>query len=418
LVRLLSEHLNAARQLDGSYLAALAYKEAAWHEVQRATSALGLTVTASASTFYSDRREEARTVAGVTDVARSLTGHQAAITLKKPLFRQREQTAIAQANARFFAAGALAEAADHELFGRVFMAWIEILAARDFLQIAWDAVARSVAIRTEVQNQLQAGETTKDQLGLELARERLRWAELSEAQARLSLAQDRLADYAGPNAQVPPGFTLETAVPSPVAEIARESLSMTVEERNPQLRSARFNEEAARLERDKRAADHGPVVDLYASVSKGENDTASYIKDEQRIGLQVSIPLYTSGGITASVAQADAEYRKMQALTTATATRLKAQASSAYARLQTSLLKLAAGKANIQATELRAEAVHRGLLAGTMTAGDLARAEADLLNARQQRLAEMLEFSQAWALLSVTTAQIALAFEKRASNAP
>jgi protease secretion system outer membrane protein len=179
------------------------------------------------------------------------------------------------------------------------------------------------------------------------------------------------------------------------------------------MRSARFNEEAARLEREKRDAEHSPVVDLYASLSKGENDTASYIKDEQKVGLQISVPLYTSGGITASVAQAEAEMRKAQALGMATASRLRSQASSAYARLQASVVKLAAAKSQIQAAELHAEATHRGLLAGTSTTGDLARAEAELLIARQKRLAEMLEFSQAWALLSVTTAQINPAFARR-----
>jgi protease secretion system outer membrane protein len=306
------------------------------------------------------------------------------------------------------------EAADHALFGQLFLAWIEVLAARDLLQIAWDAVSRAVAIRTEAQSQVQAGEATMDALGLEIARERLRWAELSEAQTRLSLAEDRLMDYAGPEAQVPAALTLETAVPNPIPELDRGGLMGVVESHNPELRSARFNEEAARLEREKRDADHAPVVDLYASLSKGENDTASYIKDEQKVGIQVSVPLYTSGGITASVAQAEAEIRKAQALGMATASRLRSQASTAYARLQASVVKLAAAKSQIQAAELHAEATHRGLLAGTTTTGDLARAEAELLIARQKRLAEMLEFSQAWALLSVTTAQISPAFARRA----
>jgi protease secretion system outer membrane protein len=252
-----------------------------------------------------------------------------------------------------------------------------------------------------------------DALGLEIARERLRWAELSEAQARLSLAEDRLTDYAGANAQVPAALTLESAVPNPIPELNRGGLIGVVEAHNPELRSARLNEEAARLEREKRDADHTPVVDLYASVSRGENDTASYIKDEQKVGIQVSVPLYTSGGITASVAQAEAEMRKAQALSMAIASRLRSQVSTAYARLQSSVVKLAAAKAQIQAAELHAEATHRGLLAGITTTGDLARAEAELLISRQKRLAEMLEFSQAWALLSVTTAQISPAFARR-----
>ncbi|MEN9764207.1 MAG: hypothetical protein RL397_162 [Pseudomonadota bacterium] len=413
MVRLLSEHLEAARGTDGNYLAAVATKEAAWQEYQRAVAVLGVSVTASATSFYSDRREESRTIAGVSDNARSFAGHQAAITLKKPLYRKREQKAVEQATARFEAASALVEAADHALFGQLFLAWIEVLAARDLLQIAWDAVSRATAIRTEAQSQVQAGESTMDALGLEIARERLRWAELSEAQARLSLAEDRLTDYAGANAQVPAALTLESAVPNPIPELNRGGLIGVVEAHNPELRSARLNEEAARLEREKRDADHSPVVDLYASVSRGENDTASYIKDEQKVGIQVSVPLYTSGGITASVAQAEAEMRKAQALSMAIASRLRSQVSTAYARLQSSVVKLAAAKAQIQAAELHAEATHRGLLAGITTTGDLARAEAELLISRQKRLAEMLEFSQAWALLSVTTAQISPAFARR-----
>ena len=105
--------------------------------------------------------------------------------------------------------------------------------------------------------------------------------------------------------------------------------------------------------------------------------------------------------------------RKAQALSMAIASRLRSQVSTAYARLQSSVVKLAAAKAQIQAAELHAEATHRGLLAGITTTGDLARAEAELLISRQKRLAEMLEFSQAWALLSVTTAQISPAFARR-----
>lgn len=418
MIALLSDHLDAARRIDGSYLAAVAAKEAAWHDYQRALSALGVSVTASATSYYSDRREESPTITGSADIARSFAGNQAAITLRKPLYRKREQKAVAQAAARFHAASALVEAADHTLFGQLFLSWIEVLAARDLLQIAWDAVARAVAIRTELQSQVQAGEATMDQLGLEVARERLRWAELSEAQARVSLAEERLIDYVGDEARVPTTLTLESAVPSPVPELDRSGLVTVVEERNPELRSARWNEEAARLEVEKRDAEHMPVVDLYASVSKGENDTASYIKDEKKIGLQVSVPLYTSGGITASVAQADAELRKTQALSMATANRLRTQASTAYARLLASMAKLSAAGAQIQAAELYVEAMHRGLLAGTMTTGDLARAEAELLNARQRRLAELIAFSQAWAQLSITTAQISPTFAARPPRAP
>jgi len=60
----------------------------------------------------------------------------------------------------------------------------------------------------------------------------------------------------------------------------------------------------------------------------------------------------------------------------------------------------------MEAAATRAEAVHRGFLAGTTTHGELARAETDVLRSRQQRAADMLEFAQSWALLTAMTGQI------------
>ena len=409
MVRLLSWHVAQARQVDGTYRAAAASKEAAWQAYQSAAAALGIKVTASATTFYSDRTEESR---GVSEVQRSFTGNQLYITAKKPLYRPREIAAIDQTHAQFQGADALLSSAENALFGRVFLAWIEILTARDLMHIARDALDRATVVRIEAERRFKAGDITIDQVGLEVSRQRQRQAEVAQAQLRQDVAERALYDLAGSDAVVPVGFALESAVPNPMPHVSREQIYEYVEQKNPELIAARFSEQAARLERDKRDADHYPTVDIYATASKGENDTASYIRDEQRIGLQVSVPLYTSGALTAAVQQAEAEYRKMQALTHAAELRLKAQAGVAYATLQSALLKIEASKMHIEATGLRAEAIRRGLSAGTGTYSDLARAEAEFLMARQRRAAEMMEFAQAWATLTVSTARIDAVFDQ------
>ncbi len=418
MVRLLSLHVANARQFDGTYRAAAASKEAAWQAYQSAASALGIKVTASATTFYSDRTEESRGVASVSEVQRSLTGHQLYITAKKPLYRPRENAAIDQAHAQFQGADALLSSAENALFGRVFLAWIEILTARDLMQIARDALDRATVVRIEAERRFKAGDVTIDQVGLEVSRQRQRQAEVVQAQLRQDLAERALLDLSGADAAIPPGFSLESAIPNPMPHISREQIYEYVEQRNPELIAARFGELAARLERDKRDADHRPTIDIYATASKGENDTASYIRDEQRIGLQLSVPLYTSGALTAAVQQAEAEYRKMQALTHATEIRLKAQAGAAYASLQSALLKIEASKTHIEATGLRTEAVKRSLSAGTGTYSDLARAEAEFLMARQRRATEMMEFAQAWATLTVSTARIDAVFDQGLPPSP
>jgi protease secretion system outer membrane protein len=264
----------------------------------------------------------------------------------------------------------------------------------------------------ETEKRLKAGEATIDQLGLEIARQRQRQAEVFELQTRKELAEQALADLAGPNALIPNSFTLDNAVPDRLAQITRGEIFQTIEERNPELIAARFSEQAALLEREKRNADHSATVDIYATATRGENDTAVYIKDEMRLGVQLSLPLYTSGALTAAVSQADADYQKMKAITQATLARLKDRGNSAFGAVKSTTVKIDALNALIQAAELHAESIGRGVLAGVGSYGDLSRAEVELLEARRQRSNELLKFSQAWAALSVVTSRIDSIFER------
>lgn len=404
--RLIADHVSMARQRDGTYRAAVAAKEASWQAFQFSSSALGLKVTATANGFYTDRTEEGRTLGGTSETSRRFNSTLAAITARQPLYRKKEAIGVTQAAAQFQSSEALAKSAELALFGRVFMAWVEVLTARDLLQLSQFALEQADTIRQEVERRYRAGDVSIDQFGVEVSRQQQRQAEMLEATARVQLAEQALVDLAGPDAKVPKGFSLESAGPNPLPNVSIAQIVQLVDEHNPELLAARRSEEAARLERERLSADHMPTVDLYASVSKGENDTASYIRDESRIGIQITVPLYTSGGIEASVAQADAQYRRAQAQAQALAVRLKAQATSAVSKVRTSLIKIDANRVHVEATALRAESMRRGFLAGNKTRGDFARAESEYLAARQRRADEMLEYSSAWTAMVVSTAQI------------
>lgn len=404
--RLIADHVGLARQRDGTYLAAVAAKEASWQAFQFSTAALGLRVTASANGFYTDRTEENRTLGGTSEVNRRFNSTLASITARQPLYRKKESIGITQAAAQFQSSEALAKSAEQALFGRVFMAWVEVLTARDLLQLSQFALEQAELIREEIERRYRAGDVSIDQFGVEVSRQQQRQAEMLENTARVQLAERALADIVGPDAVVPIGFSLETAGPNPLPNVSVVQIAQLVDEQNPELMAARHNEEVARLERERLHADHMPTVDLYATVSKGENDTVSYIRDENRIGVQLTLPLYTSGGIEASVAQADAQYRRAQAQAQALAVRLKAQATAAVSKLRTSLIKIDATRVHVEATALRAESIRRGFLAGNKTRGDFARAESEYLAARQRRADEMLEYASAWTTMVVSTAQI------------
>jgi len=407
---LLTAHLDQARKIDGTFLAAQASKEAAWHSLQINSAALGLKVTATVNSFHAERTEESRLVSGSVSSNRHLNSSLATITARQPLYRKKDFLAVEQATMQLQSAEAMAESATHVLFGRVFIAWVEILTARDLLHIARQAAERSGMVRDEMERRYRAGDISLDQLGVEISRQEQRQADVLDAMGRLYIAERGLIDLVGPEASVPSEFTLETATPNIPANLSVSEISRLVDERNPELRASRLLEEVARLDRERMRADRLPTVDLYASVSKGENDTISYIRDESRIGVQLSVPVYTSGSIDAASAQAEAQYRKAQAQTSSLGVRLRAQAISAASKLRTSVVRIDTYRTQVEATALRAEAVRRGFLAGTSTRGDFARAETEYLTARQRRANEMLEFANAWTSFVIAAAQIDASF--------
>jgi protease secretion system outer membrane protein len=403
---LIAEHVTQARRSDGTYLASLASKEASWHAFQMSSATKGVKVSASAGSFYADRTEENRSALGTTESQRRFSSSIVALTARQPLYRKKDLIAIEQSAAAYQSAEAALKAAEHTLFGRVFMSWIEVLTARDLLQLSQYALEQTTVIREEMERRVQAGEVSIDQLGIEISRFQQRQSEALDASARLQLSERALIELAGPEAAVPIGLSLEAVAPSPLPDLTVQQVAGLVEQQNPELRSARHSEEQARLERDRMLAERHPTVDLYASVSRGENDTVSFIRDESRIGLQLNVPLYTSGAIEASVAQADAQFRRAQANAQALLVKLRNQAIASMTKVSVSLFKIDATRIHVEAASLRAEAVRKGFLAGVKTRGDIARAESEYIQARQRRANEMLEYASAWAELIVTTAQI------------
>ncbi|NBW00858.1 MAG: hypothetical protein EBR85_03955 [Betaproteobacteria bacterium] len=403
---LIAQHVNQARRSDGTYLASVASKEASWHAFQLSSAARGIKVSASAGSFYADRTEENRSALGTTETQRRFSSSIVALTARQPIYRKKDLIAIEQAAAAYQGAEATLRAAEHALFGRVFSSWIEVLTARDLLQLSQYALEQAGVIREEMERRVQAGDVPIDQLGIEISRFQQRQSEMLDASARLQLSERTLTELAGPEAVVPIGLSLESVAPNPLPNLTAQQIAGLVEQQNPELRSARHAEDQARLERDRMLAERYPTVDLYASVSRGENDTVTFVRDESRIGLQLNVPLYTSGGIEASVAQAEAQFRRAQANAQALLVKLRSQAIAAMTKVSVSLVKIDATRVHVEATGLRAEAVRKGFLAGIKTRGDIARAESEYIQARQRRANEMLEYASAWAELVVIAAQI------------
>ena len=134
-----------------------------------------------------------------------------------------------------------------------------------------------------------------------------------------------------------------------------------------------------------------------------------------QVYLTAKKPLYRKRD-TLTVEQAEAQHRRMQAITHQTKIRLSAQAIQAYSKVGTSLLKIDAAKTYLDATGLRAESLRRGFLAGVATRGELGRAETDFHEARQRRTKEIADFVNFWVTFTTTVAQIDTVFQPTTSQ--
>jgi protease secretion system outer membrane protein len=160
---------------------------------------------------------------------------------------------------------------------------------------------------------------------------------------------------------------------------------------NPDLKAARLAVENARLEVSKNRAGHAPRVDMIASWSKGDSETlntAGTSSVNRAIGVQVNIPIYQGGAISASTRQAAANYERAKAELDARINKVVVEVRSAHNVVMSAQRKVealdkavASGKELMKATE---QSIKGGV-----------RINLDLLNAQQQLYVSQRDLAQA-----------------------
>ena len=151
---------------------------------------------------------------------------------------------------------------------------------------------------------------------------------------------------------------------------------------NPTLASQRQALEVARFEVERNRAGHLPKVTAYASSRQQESDSGNTYNqryDTNTIGVEVSLPLYAGGGISASTRQASrameqAEY-ELEGKTRETLIELRRQFSACLSGVS----KLRAYQKALTSAEALVVSTRQSILGGE-------RVNLDALNAEQQLL--------------------------------
>jgi outer membrane protein, protease secretion system len=226
---------------------------------------------------------------------------------------------------------------------------------------------------------LQSGEGTKTEVLEAQAKYDLAEAQVLEARDDLAHARNALASMIGKEVteldSLAPNFEAKPVFPNTF-----EAWKEIALERNAEIALQRLIIESARHEINKNWAGHAPKLDFVASVSKNNSDTVSTFEQNtyvRSIGIQLSIPLYSGGSVTAATAQSVANHAKAQADLDAKTKQVLLELRKHHNLTLSGVLRIAAAEKSLASALLLVDATQRSVKGGVRT-------NLDVLNAKHQ----------------------------------
>ena len=282
------------------------------------------------------------------------------------------------------------EASTDEVTVRAVSAYMDVLFADD--QVALSEVSRNMYQEMMHVNQrlFEKGEGTKTDMLETQARLDLSEAQLTEAKDNAVAARETLAGIIGmdpgPLDRLGDNFRPVTIMPGTF-----EDWEKIAREHNPELAAARLAAENARLDISRNRAGHYPRVDFVAAYSKGDAESINtYTQNSvnRTVGLQVNIPIYQGGAISAVTRQAAANYAKAQSDVDARTSKVMVELRKAHSLVVSSVHKIEALEKAVESGKLLMKATEQSIKGGV-------RINLDLLNAQQQLYTSQRDLAQA-----------------------
>lgn len=307
------------------------------------------------------------------------------LNLLQPIYHRDYWVQLSQADTRIAQADAELEAAKQDLIKRVAQAYFDLLAAQDNLEFAQAEKEATSQQLHQTKQRFEVGLTAitdvhEAQAGYDTA-----VATVIAAQNQVDNAIEALHELTGQEHRdlVPVAEEIPLVTPEP-ADI--DQWVDAALKQNLQLLAAQAASRTAEEEIKRRSAGHYPTFDLVASHSYSDNSdepTFGNERTDNRIGVQLSLPIY-SGGLTTSQTR-EARYLYNQAIENVETQRRSTirQTREAYLAVVTGISQVQARKQALTSAETALEATQAGFDVGTRTAVDVLNSTRDRFLARQ-----------------------------------
>lgn len=314
------------------------------------------------------------------------------VALRQPIFnvaswyQYQEGKAKAQYSNEVFD-GKLKEAAT-----RYVQAYLNVLLAQENIELAKKQIDALQGQVNLAKNSFEKGESSITDIDDAQARLDLAQAQLIEARSSLDINLKKLADLTGAaphTLRAPNSTNLMLEQPKPASASAWFDLA---NQNSPQIKVGKENVEIAKRELQRSKAQHLPTLDFVMQADKSSTVPVGGVTPEnlstRTVGLQINIPIFSGGYISAQSSQALARFEQAQSELDATTQQVNQDIVTQYSGVVSGMSKVQALRLAVASSEKALTSNKMGIKAGT-------RANIDVLNAEQQVYQARRDLAQA-----------------------
>jgi protease secretion system outer membrane protein len=313
------------------------------------------------------------------DETRNYNSENGVVQLRQPIFNLEGWARYQQGNLQTDLSDKQFAVRKQELIKRFFGLYANANYAEDVLALS---LAQREAYKSQQEaNKLMAvrGEGTKTALIESQAKLSLSEAQVIEAQDGVIDGKNALATMLGKEVSTLDGLSDSFSV-QPLEQADFDAWKSIALENNPEIAAQRESVAIAYQEIRKNRAGHAPRLDAVASISRSKSDSTSTFNqeiDNKSIGLQLNVPIYSGGSVSAATAQAEANHKKAQDDLETKTNEVLLDLRKQHSTLLSSALKIEALKQSVESAELLVTATKKSLIGGVRT-------NLDVLDARKQ----------------------------------
>lgn len=314
----------------------------------------------------------------------------ASVNIRQPLFNMEAWRRYQGSNALASSSVSRFAAAEQDLILRLTTAYLEALLAEDQLRLAMSQ--RDAYKENQIANQrmFEMGAGTRTDMAETSARYQIAEALVIETQNGVNNKRNELAVIIGGDA----GMLDSLPVRLPELPMSPASLAdweALAREHNPDIRTQQYAAEYVATEVERNRAGHYPRVDLVASYSQNTADSLFFYQQESKmasVGVQLSLPLYSGGGVSAQTRQATARLSSERAALDAATHKALVEVRKQFQLVSSSRTRMQAMESAERSAAEAVDAIRKSVAGGL-------RVNLDVLTALQQLFTTRRDLSDA-----------------------